>query len=154
MTRAIRIRSGEFFRGTIAAASGVIALVLLFGPGCIPHQDCFDVLRVRGRLVDAESGAPVAGAFVGGRALADGVETEYVDPLDQEPSESDGFFVILFPRSFGPCLPADFPGPDQLEIIVIRGGCEHRFVVQRESLESDVFDLIDPILVPPCEQSP
>ena len=169
MTKRIGIRSGKFFRATIAAASWVVALVLLMGAGCI-HADCGNDLPVRGRLVDAESGAPVAGAIIGGRTLTDGAETDNAPPLIfngtplHPPSSADGSFVLEFATYFGRCPAPDFPKPDQVEITIVRDGCEQRFMIEinedsahfvdGEFPGDEVLELTDPILVSPCEQPP
>ena len=170
MTRGIGIRSGKFFRGTIAAASWVVALVLLMGAGCIPYADCGAHLSVRGRLVDAESGAALAGAIVGVRSFRDGAETSNVPPLmfdgtpNLPPSDADGSFAIGLSTYFGRCPTPDFLRPDQLELIIVRDGCEQRFMIEinedtaqlvdGEFPGDEVLELTNPILVPPCDEPP
>jgi len=121
--------------------------------------------------VDAESGAFVAGAILGGRSFTGGVETDNVPPLifdgtpNGPPSQTDGSFILEFGTSIVPCSPPpSFPRPDQLEIIVLRDGCEERFMIEinedtaqflnGEFPGDEVLELTDPILVPPCDQPP
>jgi hypothetical protein len=120
--------------------------------------------------VDAESGAAVAGAILGGRSFTEGAETDQVPPLifngtpNLPLSEADGSFVLSFGTSIVPCNPApNFPRPDQLEIIILRDGCEQRLVIEINDdtgrfidgeFSDYALELTDPILVPPCEQPP
>ncbi len=148
--------------------SWVIALFPLFIAGCI-HADCEDNLPVRGRLVDAESGGAVAGAIVGGRSFTDGVETDDLAPLgingtpQHLVSEANGSFVLVFNSVFGGCPPPIILRPDHLEIIVLRDGCEQRFMIEINEDTAQFVDgefsinelvLTNPILVPPCAQPP
>ncbi len=162
MTRGIGLRSGRLFQGTCAAMSWVIALVSLLGAGC--RGDCAgDRLPVRGRLVDAESGGAVTGAIVGGRSFTDGAETAIV-PLDAPVSDADGSFVLSFGMTIVPCRPPPlFPRPDQLEIVILRDGCEQTVTIEINEDSAQFVDgefsinelvLTDPILVPPCNQAP
>ena len=57
------------------------------------------------------------------------------------------------------CPSAPFPRPDQVEIIVVRDGCESSFLIDINEetvvdldFPDDVIELKDPILVPPCEE--
>lgn len=170
MTKGTGIRSGRFFHDTCLLMSWVIAPVALLGSDCIPYADCGGYLSVRGQLVDAESGTAVAGAIVGGRFFRDGAETSYVSPLmfdgttNLPPSDADGAFGIGISTYFGRCPAPEFPKPDQLEIIVIRDGCEHRFTIEinedtaqfvdGEFPGDQVLELTNPIFVPPCEELP
>lgn len=50
-----------------------------------------------------------------------------------------------------------FPPPDQVEVIVLRGACEERFMIDINEdtvvdieFPDDVIELKEPILVPPC----
>jgi len=51
----------------------------------------------------------------------------------------------------------EIPRPDQVEVIVVRDGCEQRFLIDINadtvvdlSFSDDVIELKDQILVPPC----
>lgn len=169
MIRGIGIRTGQRFRNTCTIVSWVIALVPFLGAGC---ADCGNALQVRGRLLDAESGEPLAGAIIGGRSSTDGLETDHAPPLifngepGGPPSDAVGSFVLEFTNYFGSCPAPDFPRPDQVEIIIIRDGCEQQISVMIEINEDtaqfvdgefpgdEVLELTDPILVPPCEELP
>jgi len=129
-------------------------------------------LIVRGQLFDAETEQPVAGAAIGGRTFTDGEETDYSAPVifDGTPqgpvSAEDGTFREEFSTGLvGGCgePPPEFPRPDQVEIIVVRDGCQQSVfidinedtaldVVDPDFPGYDVIELIDPILVPPCEE--
>lgn len=150
---------------SIAVALGVTLISLLAG-GC---ADCANSLKVRGLLVDAESGAVVAGAIIGGRTFTDGEEIGYAPPfiLDETPlhplSGAHGAFLIEFSTYLGACPAPEFPSPNQLEIIVIHDDCEEVFLIEvnedtvdfiEEGEARILIDLSNPILLSPCEESP
>jgi hypothetical protein len=158
----IKFRSDGISRGLYAAISLAIIAISLLGAGCV--GDCGDSLPVRGRLVDAVSGQAVSGASVGGRTITDGSETNFL-PYGRR-SNGDGSFVLVF-SSLVPCHPSPmFRKPDQLEINVLRDGCEQQATLLIEidadsaqfvdggDFSVNALELTDPILVPPCEESP
>lgn len=113
--------------------------------------------------MDAGSGAALTEASIGGRSFIDGVEND-IAPVFVRELDADGSFGIVFSTYFGRCPVPDFPRPDQLEIIVVRDRCEQRVTIEinedtaqfvdGEFPGEEVLELKDPILVPPCDESP
>ena len=73
--------------------------------------------------------------------------------------EEDGTFQVWFTRRPHSCgdVVTEFPRPDQVEIIVVRDGCEQTFLIEINEdtvvnldFPDDVLELKDPILVGPC----
>ncbi len=156
------------FRATVIVLAS--CLVVETG-GCAEGGDCASALFVRGWLVDAGTG-PIDAA-VAGQAFTDGERTDYkqgrLATSDEPPAwaKDEGSFQIVFNTgSQYPCPPLGprpFPRPDQVEIIVVRNARVHRFlidinedtvldVVDTDFPGYDVIELIDPILIPPCEE--
>ena len=114
--------------------------------------------------MDESSGAPIAGAFLGGTAFTGGVETDSYPPVifdggpNGPPSDAQGRFRIEFGIILGGCNPPPvFPMPDQVEIVVVRDGCEQRFMIDINeetvvdlSAPDDILQLREPIRVPAC----
>ena len=131
--------------------------------GCL--GDCGDRVIVEGQLVDETSLAPVANAPVGGRSFTAGDETDYnpaftsFGDLNGPPSGEDGVFRVGFSTGIVPCdPPPEFPRPDQVEVIVVRGECVFIFAIDINeetvvdmAFPDDVIKLRDAILVPACE---
>jgi hypothetical protein len=136
--------------------------------GCLlSFGDCGISLTVSGRLLDSDTSQPIQGAALGGRTITDGMTTDGGLPSftpDGEPriaSGVDGAFMMLFVEALGPCGPRlrEFTRPDQVEIIVLRDGCEQRSMIEVNedtvvdlSFPNRTLELKDPILVPPCEE--
>ncbi|MCH7885335.1 MAG: hypothetical protein IIC01_08805 [Planctomycetes bacterium] len=63
-------------------------------------------------------------------------------------------------RALGPRIPPPvLARPDQIEVTVVRDGCESSFLIDVNEdtivdldFPDDVIELTDPILVPPCEE--
>ena len=138
----------------------------MHGVGCRPFCDVAAVLFVRGRVLDTETLEGLSNASVGGRAFTNGEETDYVAPFIFDgsptfpPPAEDGTFGVEFSTPLMPCQdpPPEFPRPDQVEVIVVRDGCEQQFMIDISDdtvvdmdFPDDVIELKDPILVPPCE---
>jgi hypothetical protein len=122
---------------------------------------------LRGKLIDAETGEPVAGAALGGRSFTQGEETDFRGVLTTfgDPrlpsSTEEGDFLMEFGGFLVPCgpPPPQFVRPDRIELIVVRDGCEQTFMIEINedtvvdpSFQDDVTELIEPILVDPCEE--
>ena len=143
----------------------VVAFYVLTISSCIIHGDCMSLLFVRGTLLEETTGAPIARAPVGGRAFASDKELDFTVPVttfggpNGPPSGEDGSFLLAFSTPLMGCPSAPFPRPDQVEIIVVRDGCESSFLIDINedtvvdlSFPDDVIELKGPILVPPCEE--
>jgi hypothetical protein len=154
MIRVIGSQADGFVRSTYGAAFWVIMLLPLTGTGC---GDCSISLRVRGRLIDTESGAPLPETIVTGRTFTDGAETGRL-VIYPPASSADGSFTLEFSSGLGPCPPAAYPTPDQIQIFVTRGACEERFMTDINGdtarFVEGMLELTNPISVPPCEPSP
>ena len=142
----------------------IVAFYVLTMSSCI-HGHCVSFLFVRGTLLDRNEGTGLSGAPVGGRAFADGEELDFSSPTtrsgdsNEPPSGEDGGFLLEFSTPLMGCPPTPFPRPDQVEIIVVRDGCESSFLIDINEetvvdldFPDDVIELKDPILVPPCEE--
>jgi hypothetical protein len=127
-------------------------------------------MQFSAKLLDSESQEPIANAtitaftFTLGEVTGDGVTT-----IENQPSTENAGTVMITLRSekLGGCgfppfirdhLP-EYPDPDQVEIIVLRDGCEQRFMIEVNqdtvvdlSFPNRMLELKDPILVPPCEE--
>ncbi len=147
------------------ACCSVISLV----GGCsffgLLRGDCFPQLTVSGRLVDADTLLPVANATMGALARANGETLASEPPLRGSgttvfpPSNAQGEFAVRLTRgSLTACPAPPFPAPDQIDIVVVRNGCETTFTIDVNentvvdlSFPNDTLELKDPIPVPPCE---
>jgi hypothetical protein len=157
-------------RMTQCAAAIVFALAIDGSPGCIPSclfGDARGTLFVIGQLATAETDAPFAGGTVSVRTFTASSETARAEavlfgaqPTPGLPApRKEGEFVAPLSTDLGPaCRPPTFPRPDQVEVIVVRDGCEQSFVIDINAdtvvdlrFPDDVIELKDPILVPPCE---
>ncbi|MEK6675829.1 MAG: hypothetical protein AABZ47_09265 [Planctomycetota bacterium] len=143
----------------------LVAAWLIGLSGCI-HGHCRGFLYVEGVLLDGSTGEPIVGAFLGGTTFTESVETDSHPPVifdggpGQPPSDARGRFRSEFATSLGGCdPPPEFPMPDQVEIVVVRDGCEQRFMflidINEEtvvdlSAPDDILQLREPILVPAC----
>lgn len=130
-------------------------------------------LTIRGRLVDAESQEPLDGAVFGANIFTSGEATGAIAPLrsDGTPTlpttDTDGFLAFLFAELGNPSCsgihprppppPIEFPRPDQVEVIVVRDGCEQRFLIEiNEDTVVDppaadgTMELREAIAVPAC----
>jgi hypothetical protein len=144
-------------------------MILLVVPlklyGCI-HAHCRRNLSIVGQLVDAGTLQPIEGAALGARSISDGATISETPPsfrLDGVPrtsSDVEGSFSIFLTEGLlSTCPPPDFTRPDQVEIIVLRDGCEQRFMIEVNqdtvvdlSFPNRTLELREPILVPPCEE--
>jgi hypothetical protein len=142
-----------------AALLGVIACIALSEMvGCERH--CWIELLVRGKLIDTETGDPVTEAAFGGRTFTNGEETDSFAALISDgsptlpPTSEDGEFEIPFAEWPLPCGPPapEFPPPDQIEVIIVRDGCEQTFLIDIN--EDTVVDLEFPDPVPVATVSP
>jgi len=129
-------------------------------------------LVLSGTVVDADTLAGLSDVVVAARSLTGGDETDatrFAQGIGPFPAE-DGSFELMFSRlqgSFfglpglllGQSMPpfSGFPPPDQVEVIVLRGACEERFLIDINEdtvvdleFPGDVIELQNPILVPPC----
>lgn len=182
LIRAPRIR--ERFFSTPKTKCVEAALVILATPLIFAQLSCIDclgaighvaaILTVRGRLVDAESQEPLGGAVVGGNSFTSGDRTGSIAPLRSSgvptlpPSDADGAFALEFARLGDPICEGirlrpppphiEFPRPDEVEVIVVRDGCEQRFLIEVNEdtavdpeAENGILELRQPILVPACE---
>ncbi len=141
----------------------VVSVALL---GCYGCSDCFPFLSLRGKLLNADAETPVTDAAVGGKTFTGGQVTDSVNPLTSRgipafpPPGDDGSFELRFVTGvLTPCPPPEFPRPDQVEVIVLGGGCEQRFMIDINAetvidldFPDGVLELKDPILVPPCDE--
>ena len=130
-----------------------------------------DELVLRGKVFDSVSLEPLRDVALGGRTFTDGRETDYLSALifdgtaNNPPPAIDGTFDLMFSVTKGFCTnpfaqpvsPPEFPRPDRIEIIVIRGDCEQTFSIDINEdtvvdldFPGDVLELKDPILVEPC----
>ena len=152
----------------LSLLSGLSLFVVLACAGCLP-SDCAAQLRLRGKVLDQDTLDGLSDAVLGGRSFTGGAETGYFPPFDwlglpNGPSPApDGTFQALFSTGITPCSElAPFPRPDRIEIIVARHECTQSFmieindetaiVVDEEDPYNVVVELVDPILVPPCEE--
>ena len=142
------------------------AVLMTFG-GCLPCPLTGVRLFLRGKVLDAETLRGATDAAVGGRTFTEGEETDRVSPLIYDgsatfpPPEEDGTFQVEFNLNSPSCGPPilEFPRPDQVEVIVVRDGCEQTFIIEINEdtvvdmdFPDDVIELKDPILVGPCEE--
>ena len=132
--------------------------------GCV-FADCGDMLTLRGQLLDEETLTPVTDVYLGGRSFTSDEETCAITPFTRwgdprvPPPQEDGVFEVQFSIGLVPCdPPPQFPRPDQVEVIVVRGECEFSFLIEINEdtvvdmdFPDDVIELKDPILVPACE---
>lgn len=132
--------------------------------GC-STADCFNALVINGKVLDDATMQPLAGIPFGGRTITDSSTTISIEPSVGIITAEDGGFELPFVNAFVPCHPSsDFPRPVQLEIIILRDGCEQRLMIEINEATAqfvdgefpgeEVLELTEPILVPPCEQSP
>lgn len=149
-------------RGTRYVAGAIGALLLSCSGACI-FADCGTILFVKGRVVDAATMAPISGALMGGRSFTDNQETGHIPPIifdgspSLPPTSADGSFQFDF-SDLVPCGKGySFPRPDEIEVIVVRDGCEQSFTIAINpdmvvdiTFPNDTIELKDPILVPPC----
>ena len=146
----------------------VTVLLLLSVPGCpswLP-RDCWAGFHVRGRLVDSATGEPAVDVAYGMRTLTAGEQTSRVSTVlgSGEPRlpnrDDEGGFELVVGTGIRPCdPPPEFPRPDQVDMIVVRDGCEFSFLIDVNedtvvdmTFPDDVLELRDPILVPACEE--
>lgn len=135
--------------------------------GCFPCAHDVAVLFVHGEVLDAETLQGATDAAIGGRTFTNAEETDWVPPLIFDgsatfpPPEEDGTFRVEFTRRSHYCrdVVTEFPPPDQIEIIVVRDGCEQTFRIEINEdtvvdmgFPEDVLELKDPILVEPCAE--
>lgn len=122
--------------------------------GC--HGDCF-ANTVNGQLLNASTREPLGRADFIARLLASGQELYLSSRLGRNLLlDGDGSFSLPF-GSFGSCA-RRLEQPDQFEITVFQGSCEHLFLI--DLTENTVVDfpvrppieLKEPILVPMCEE--
>ena len=147
--------------------STVCGVFLVQLAGCYACAHGSAVLYVRGQLLDAETLQGISDAALGGRAFTNGEETDWVPALifdgspNLPPPEADGTFQVEFTRSPHSCMDVvtEFPRPDQVEIIVVRDGCEQTFLIEINedsvvdmSFPDDVLELKEPILVEACAE--
>ena len=145
---------------TQTGACGVLSVFSLL------RGDCCPTLVVRGILLDADTDVAVTDAAVSGSTFTEGQVTDSVNPLTSKgipsfpPPGEDGSFELLFATgSLTPCPPPEFPHPDQVEVVVLGGGCEQRFMIDiNEETVIDIgfpdgaLEFKDPIRVPGCEE--
>ncbi len=139
---------------------------ILVANGCV-FGDCQGVtVLVRGWLADRVTGEPLANVAVGGRSFTNGEVTDVIPALtifgdsNGPPPDENGMFELPFRKTLVSCTVASsFPPPDQVEIIVVRDGCEQTFLIEINEdtvvdmdFPDDVIELKDPILVPPCDE--
>lgn len=140
------------------------AIAAIHISGC-STADCFNALIIHGKVLDEATMQPLAGVPVGGRTITDSSTTFSIEPSFGIITAENGAFELPFINAFVPCLPSStFPKPDQLEIIIIRNGCEQRLMIEinedtaqfvdGEFSGEEVLELIGPILVPPCVEPP
>ncbi len=132
----------------------------------IIHGDCVPTLLLRATLVDADVGAPVTNAAVGGKTFTAGEVTDFVNPVESNgflpvpPPDEDGSFELRFATgSLTACPPPEFPRPDQVEVIVLGGGCQQTFAIDVNAdtvvdirFPGGIMELKEPIVVPPCPE--
>ena len=157
----------------ISLLATVWSMLLLQVAGCVPWPCPYQsaVLFVRGTLIEGETEQALSDAAVGGRTFTGDEETHWTPAMTSfgdpngPPSAEDGSFQVEFRKFVTSCEPLviEFPRPDQVEIIVVRDGCEQTFlidinedtaldVVDPDFPRDDVIELKDPILVPPCQE--
>lgn len=167
--------------GSRAAVRGLFPMLLLFlclAAGCplslLPCGLTLKSFIIRARVTDAASGVGLTGASLGGLLFTAGDATSFRDPLGPHgedelllPNSQGRFDLTFFAPELGEMcgLPPfdrtiydpEFPPPDQIELIVIRDGCEQRFMIDVNedtvvdmTFPDDIIELKDPILVPPC----
>ncbi len=158
-------------RSLLAVVSLFSGVCCIHAAGCLPFCDVSGILLVRGYVVDADTAEPLPDVAVGGRTFTGDVETDFSPALtvfgdaNNRAPDADGMFEVFFATSLMPCQepPPEFPRPDQVEIIVVRDGCEQTFpieineetardVVDPEFPYADVIELTEPILVPACQE--
>ncbi|MEK6675747.1 MAG: hypothetical protein AABZ47_08840 [Planctomycetota bacterium] len=160
----MNMRFRERHADSFAAIELAVVAVWLVGlSGCI-YAHCSDFLYLDGMLLDGSAGEPIEGAFLGGTSFTGGEET-YSFPAvifdggpDQPPSDVQGRFLLEFSSDLGGCdPPPEFLMPDQIEIVVVRDGCEQRFMIDINeetvvdlSPPNDTLQLREPIRVPAC----
>ncbi len=131
---------------------------------------------VRGTVIDAETLDALVDVAVSGATVTNGETTgsggaRVGVPVEIEP---DGSFelTIFSPDSGSVCgsildssiivsdTTPDFPSPDEILVIVGRDACEQRIVIEMTeetvvdlTFPDGMIELIDPILVPPCQES-
>jgi hypothetical protein len=129
--------------------------------GCI-HGHCVSLLILRGKVLDEVTMQPITNAVVGGRTLTGVSQTAAYEPLEAV-VDTDGNFGLEFVHgSLGVCPPPEFPRPDQVQITIVRNGCQQTITIEInqdtarfiEGGLEDVLELTQPILLPPCEESP
>lgn len=140
-----------------------IGSLLLFCSGTCISSDCLVGLFVRGRVIDADTMAPVPGALIGGRSFTNNEVTDHFPPTYNgspyfPPTSADGLFQFDF-SDLAPCQGYSFPRPDEIEIIVVRDGCEQGFTIAINAdtvvdvnFPNDTLELKEPILVPACPE--
>ena len=133
--------------------------------GCI-FGDVSGTLLVRGCVIDMDTLEPLPEVAVGGRTFTGEVEIDFSPALtvfgdrNNRAPDADGTFEVFFATDLGPYRePPEFPRPDQVEIIVVRDGCEQTFPIEINEdtvvdmdFPDDVIELKEPILVPGCEE--
>ena len=158
-------------------------IVLLLAAGVvIPHEvgcgPCWDAAvgyTIRGKLVDRDTREPISDAAWGVSSLAGGDTITYQPAVlsdgsqNTPPLDEDGSFTsLLFEGLWGSCYrwetpqalkPPELTRPDQIEVTVVRDGCEQRFLIDLNAdtvvdmeFPDDVIELKDPILVGPCDE--
>ena len=169
-----RIRKQGRLRKLLTLATGIFMLPALGCVECLIIADRIDHLSLHGTILDAETLTPLSNAVLGGRAFTAGEVTAGVSALNLvgapigPRSGDDGSFILSFVTGFtplgesllGPRIPPPvLARPDQIEVTVVRDGCESSFLIDVNEdtivdldFPDDVIELTDPILVPPCEE--
>ncbi|MFQ5414444.1 MAG: hypothetical protein ACE5E6_08300, partial [Phycisphaerae bacterium] len=156
-------------------------LLITVGSSCVVAASCvaclfkgrfIDYVIIKGQVVDADSLAPLPGAFIGARPFVNGEPIGFVSGSASQRSlpvlvtGPDGSFALTLTTGareecatpLGPTLPPpEFPPPDQVEVTVGLVGCQDTFLIDVNAdtvvdltFPDMVLELIDPILVPPC----
>lgn len=120
-------------------------------------------LTIRGVILDSQTSEPIADTPVGARTIIDGQIVGRERAVDEHglpvgvPSDANGAFAVVISQFMKPAR------PDRVQLIIIRDGCEQRFMIEinddtarfvEEESSVSVLELTAPILVPPCEQFP
>ena len=149
------------------ASSSLLIMLLVGSDACTPCAHDIRVLYVYGKILDSQTSEGATDAAVGGRTFTDGEQTDYVGPFIYDgsptfpPPQEDGTFEVAFTRRSQFCqdFVTEFPPPDRIEIIVVRGDCEQTFSIDINEgtvvdldFPGDVLELNDPILVGPCTE--
>lgn len=145
-TRTDALAQVKSFAGLTVLSSLVAAC------SCLPVGDPVASLVVRGVLLDAGTLAGATGAVLGIETFMNKERTGFEPPYAPLLTADGSFDLVVARTQRDP-----FPRPDRIVIIVVRGGCEQRFMIDINAdtvvdptAPDDVLELKEPILVPPC----